>query len=60
VTPHYVGARLRFDNELDKRRGEFTKVAAPQTLPAFAHNRAHARVVKPIFTLARQYPHRRL
>jgi hypothetical protein len=26
----------------------------------FARERAHARVVKPIFTLARQYPDRRL
>jgi hypothetical protein len=53
-------ARLRLGNKLDKRRGEFTKTAAAQAFYVLHAKRAHARVVKPIFTLARQYPDCRL
>jgi hypothetical protein len=53
-------ARLRLGNKLDKRRGEFTKSAVAQRIFLFVRECTHAHVVKPIFTLARQYPVRRL
>jgi hypothetical protein len=53
-------ARLRLGNELDKRCGAIAENAVPQAFLAFTRSRAHAHVVKSIFTLARQYPHRRL
>jgi hypothetical protein len=53
-------ARLRLGNKLNGRRGEFTKTRCGAGIFLFARERAHARVVKPIFTLARHYPDRRL
>jgi hypothetical protein len=53
-------ARLRLGNKLDKRRGEFTKTAVPQAFSTIVTIRARTHVVKSIFTLARQYPVRRL
>jgi hypothetical protein len=60
-------ARLRLGNKLDERRGEITKTTAAQAFACsrasaflFARKHALAHVVKPIFTLARQYPERRL
>jgi hypothetical protein len=55
-----VGARLRFDNSLGKRGGDFAKSAVPQALPIFVAMCARAFAVKSIFTLLRQYPDCRL